>query len=91
MQNTKDIDAIARRLYPVFTGYDVKGAVLFGSYAKGTYSEKLLKYCKGMSYSDFTIWHLYPVSENKSASGGVLFYYSTTHKNISGLLLPYVR
>ncbi len=40
MQNTKDIDAIAKQLYPVFTGYDIKSAVIFGSYAKGTSSEE---------------------------------------------------
>lgn len=34
------VDTIKSKLYPVLSGYNVKQAILFGSYAKGLASEK---------------------------------------------------
>ena len=39
-QNIYTVENIRNKLSPVFSGYNVRSAVLFGSYAKGTADEK---------------------------------------------------
>ena len=40
MTKASELSAISAQLFPIFKNYDIKSAVLFGSYAKGKATEK---------------------------------------------------